>query len=112
MPVYEYVCKECKRRFSWLKGVVADEGKPVCPRCGSERYRKVISRVSRARSEEDMLDNMADEDFGDLDDPRQAKRFAKRMSKEFGDELGEDFEDEIDAAIEEESEPDNSPEEY
>jgi putative FmdB family regulatory protein len=112
MPIYEYVCDECKRKFSWLVGVTAEKEKPSCPGCGSRKYHKVISRVFRARSEEEALGNLADEDPGDLDDPRQAKQFAKKLGQEFGDELGEDFQDEIDAAIEEEGGPDDSPEEY
>jgi putative FmdB family regulatory protein len=103
MPVYEYVCDECRRKFSWLVGVTADKEKPSCPRCGSRKYHKVISRVFKGRSEEEAVENLADEDIGDLEDPSQAKRFAKRLGQEFGDELGEDFEDEVDAALEEES---------
>lgn len=103
MPVYEYVCDNCKRKFSWLVGVVADSEKPSCPRCGSVKYHKVISRVFRGKSEDAILDDLADEDMGDLDDPKQAREFARRMGKEFGDELGEDFEEEVEAAIDEEA---------
>jgi putative FmdB family regulatory protein len=99
MPLYEYVCDECKRKFSWLVGVVADDEKPSCPRCGSVKYQKIISRVFRGRSEDAVLDDFADDDMGDLDDPKQAREFAKRMGKEFGD----DFEQEVEAAIEEET---------
>jgi putative FmdB family regulatory protein len=103
MPVYEYVCDKCKRKFSWLTGVVAVEEKPACPRCGSGKYHKVISRVFRGRSEEAALDDLADSDMGDLDDPKQAREFAKRLGKEFGYELGDDFEGEMEAAIDEEA---------
>ncbi len=102
MPVYEYVCDKCRRKFSWLVGVVAEEEKPSCPRCGSKKYQKVMSRISRTRSGESALEDLGEEDFGDLEDPAQARQFAKRMGKEFGDELGEGFEEEMDAAIEEE----------
>jgi len=101
MPVYEYVCDKCKRKFSWLVGVLAEEETPSCPRCGSRKYHKVVSRVFRARSEEDALESLADQDFGDLEDPAQAGKFAKRLGKEFGDELGEGFEEEVDSALEE-----------
>jgi len=81
---------------------VAEKEKPACPRCGSKKYHKVISRVFHTRSEEDSLEGLADEDFGGLEDPRQARQFARRLGKQFGDELGEDFEEEIDSALEEE----------
>ncbi len=33
MPIYEYVCDECKSRFERI--VTAKNGKPECPKCGS-----------------------------------------------------------------------------
>jgi len=33
MPIYEYVCDECKARFERI--VTAKNGKPECPKCGS-----------------------------------------------------------------------------
>jgi putative FmdB family regulatory protein len=99
MPVYEYICNECKKKFSWLVGVTADEEKPSCPRCGSKKYKKLISRVFRGRSEDAVMEDLAEEDFGDLEDPQQARQVAKKLGKEFGDELGDDFQDEVEAAV-------------
>ena len=67
MPIFEYRCGDCRRRFSALVGVVADAAAPRCPRCGSEQISKLISRFAVARSEDDMLDALADPDkVGDL----------------------------------------------
>lgn len=98
MPIYEYACRECGRRFSFLVGVVADEGEPVCPRCGSSSVRKVISRIARVRAEEEDFGGLAEEDF---ESPEAARRWASEMSDEFGDELGEDFEEEVESALDE-----------
>lgn len=35
MPIYEYVCGECKARFERI--VTPKNGKPECPKCGSHR---------------------------------------------------------------------------
>src|SRR5579875_478963 len=35
MPIYEYVCEECKTRFERI--VSAGNGKTECPKCGSHR---------------------------------------------------------------------------
>ena len=35
MPIYEYLCEECKTRYERI--VTAQNGKPECPRCGSKR---------------------------------------------------------------------------
>ena len=60
MPLFEFRCEECRRRFTLLVGVVAASSARQCPRCGSERVRKLISRFAVARSEDDLLDSMAD----------------------------------------------------
>ncbi|RJP74587.1 MAG: zinc ribbon domain-containing protein [Candidatus Abyssobacteria bacterium SURF_17] len=43
MPVYEYKCTACKKKFS-LKMAVSDmeKGKPKCPKCGSRKTEKLI----------------------------------------------------------------------
>ncbi|MGB6485239.1 MAG: FmdB family zinc ribbon protein [Candidatus Acidiferrales bacterium] len=33
MPIYEYVCDECKSRYERI--VTVKNGKPECPKCGS-----------------------------------------------------------------------------
>ena len=35
MPIYEYVCDECKARFERI--TTAKNGKAECPKCGSRR---------------------------------------------------------------------------
>lgn len=35
MPIYEYVCDECKSRFERI--VTTKNGKAECPECGSHR---------------------------------------------------------------------------
>ena len=102
MPVYEYVCQDCRRRFSWLVGVVAGAKDPTCPKCGGGRLKKLVSRIARVRSEEEAFGRLGDEasEMEDLDSPQGARRFARHMSDEFGDELGEDFEQEMESALE------------
>jgi putative FmdB family regulatory protein len=100
MPLYEYTCDSCHRKFSWLVGVVADPTPPTCDRCGATHVqRKEVNRFARIRSEEQALDALSDPDsVGDLEDPRAARRWAKEMGKEMGEDLGDDFEEYLDAA--------------
>ena len=44
MPIYEFECEECGRRFEEL--VSAGAGDPACPVCGSRRARRLLSPVS------------------------------------------------------------------
>lgn len=75
MPLYEYRCKKCGRRFSVLVGVTAEKAKRACPHCGGKQATKLISRVAPIvrDDESDDLDDfdeseVDDEDYGDLDD--------------------------------------------
>jgi len=104
MPIFEYRCGDCRRRFSLLVGVVAGGPEQRCPRCGSEQIARLVSRFAVARSEDDMLDDMADPDrIGDLEDPRQMADWMKKMGREMGEDLGDDFEEMVEEAAREEA---------
>lgn len=54
----------------------------------------MISRFGRVRSEDDLIDDLADPSkMGDLEDPKQLHSWMKRAGKEMGEELGDDFEE-------------------
>jgi putative FmdB family regulatory protein len=100
MPLYEYICEHCHKKFSWLIGVVSDPTPPTCDFCGAtQAKRREVNRFARVRSEEEALDALSDPDaVGDLDDPHSARRWAKEMGKEMGEDLGDDFEEYLDTA--------------
>ncbi len=103
MPIYEYRCQACRKRFSklWLSMSLAT-AIPNCPKCGAARVHRVISRVARVRSEESRLESLADpRNFSDLDenDPASVSKWAKKMGKHLGDELGEDFSEALEETL-------------
>lgn len=101
MPIYEYLCLNCKKPFSFLVGVVADSGEPHCTRCGGTKLQKLISRVARVRSKASSLENLADPSkLGDMDDPKAMARWAKEMGKSVADETGEELPDDFDEMME------------
>ncbi|MGV3724407.1 MAG: FmdB family zinc ribbon protein [Actinomycetota bacterium] len=103
MPLFEYRCQDCKRRFTLLVGMVAEAPKQECPRCGGVRLQKLISRFSVARSEDDILDDMADpSSIGDPDDPKAMAEWMRRVSRDMGEELGDDFDELVEEAAREE----------
>lgn len=104
MPIYEYRCSQCRRRFSvfWRTYSAAEEGLPTCRYCGASDPQRLISRVRVLRSEESRMENLADPSaLGDFDenDPKSIGRFMHKMMGEMGDEggdLGPEFEEVVD----------------
>lgn len=104
MPIYEYRCGDCGRRFSvfWRTFSDVNEEKISCKRCGGDQVRRLVSRVRVVRSEDSRLEDMADPGaWGDLDenDPKSMGRFMRKMMSEIGDEAGElgpEFEEVVD----------------
>jgi len=97
MPLFDYKCADCGHRFSLLLGVVADPQEELCPACKSTSVHKLISRFARLRSEDELIDSLADPSgIGDLEDPKQLGSWMKRM----GREMGEDFGDDVDEVLE------------
>jgi putative FmdB family regulatory protein len=106
VPIYEYLCQDCRRRVSLLVRSISNPGRPTCPRCGGHQLERLMSRFARLRSEDDRLDALADpSSFGDVDenDPKSVARWAKKMGKELGEDVGEDFDQMMEEAIEEEA---------
>src|SRR5438270_11556122 len=107
MPLFEYRCEECRRRFTLLVGMTAQTVEQACPRCGGARIRKLISRFAVARSEDDLLESVADPSaLGDPEDPRAMGDWMRRMSREVGEDLGDDFDEMVEEAVREEAEGD------
>jgi putative regulatory protein, FmdB family len=105
MPIYEYTCNACARRFSALVGVVAGATPPKCPKCGGADLTKLVSRFARLRSEDESIDALADAaDNMDMDDPRAVRRLMKDMASEMGDDMDADeFEAIMDEAMDDEA---------
>ena len=77
MPVYEYQCQDCGKKFEVIATLAEKEAglDPVCPNCGRKRARQVFSRftlMTGSKSDSDDFDSdMPDAGMGDaggLDD--------------------------------------------
>jgi putative FmdB family regulatory protein len=106
MPIYEYRCKDCKKKSSFLIYNKELLSKLVCKHCQSSNLERMYSRFAAVKSEESRMERLADPSaFSGLDeqDPKSVARWMKKMGKEMGEDLGPDFDEEVDKAIEEES---------
>lgn len=104
MPLFEYRCQSCDKRFTFLSGVVSGEVEPQCPVCASKALKKLISRFRAGRSDDERMESIAEKlESRDLDNASDLRRFAREMGKEIGAETGEDLGDEMEELIENES---------
>ncbi len=96
MPIYEYRCRKCGKRFSVLTLRVSEKAVARCEACGAAEADRLMSRFAMPKSEAARLESLADpSNLGDLDesDPGSVARWMRKVGKEMGDEVGgEDFE--------------------
>ena len=95
MPIYEYECTECKKKYELVLMSVNEKAEPECPKCKSKKARKLVSRVRYASGPaEDGLAANVESRFlksmgGRVDDKTRseirqlAKTAAKRGKKRF-----------------------------
>jgi putative FmdB family regulatory protein len=104
MPIYEYRCLDCGRKFSvfWRSLSAVDDEAVRCERCGSRRVMRLVSRVRVLRGDSGSeLDGSGDVDDALLDemskldenDPRALGRFMRKMAEQSGEDLGPEFEE-------------------
>lgn len=95
MPIYEFECRKCRKRFGTLVLSRARLGEVRCKSCGSAELERLWSRFASPKSEEARMESLADPSHLaglDENDPQSVARLMKKMGREMGEDLGEDFE--------------------
>jgi putative FmdB family regulatory protein len=90
MPIYEYFCRKCRRKMSFLVLSPASF-QPACKFCKGDDLEQLFSRFASPRSEESRLESLADpSSLSGLDenDPGSVARWMKKMGKELGEDFG------------------------
>jgi putative FmdB family regulatory protein len=103
MPLYDYTCLDCTKRFDIFLTYAEYGSRPVaCPHCGSKRVRRRVPRVRVAKSEEGRIESLAG-DFSDPsalegleNDPQAMGRLMRKMGKELGEEMPPEFGEVVD----------------
>ncbi len=91
MPIYEYICLDCRKLVSLFLRSSTESA--ICPQGKDHRLKRIMSRFASVKSEEDRLESLADpSSWGGLDenDPRSVERFIRKMGNEMGDEVSRD----------------------
>lgn len=95
MPIYEYRCNGCNRKFSALVGVTAEPDDERCPHCGGKDASRLVSRFARLRTEDDRVDAITDdiELYGEPDSPTEVRSMMREMGKAMDDDMSDDMEE-------------------
>ncbi len=99
MPLYEYRCQACRKRFTVLVRSFNAPESPACEHCQSTQTHRLVSRVALLRSEESRLENLADPSNlsgVDENDPASLGRWMRKMGGEMGEEMGPEFNEMVD----------------
>ncbi len=98
MPIYEFRCQDCNKKFSTLVGIGAGPDDTACPHCKSTRTDKLVSKFARHRNEDDRIDSIADrlelmnEPETGADMREVVRELGKATDDDFSSELEEMFE--------------------
>ena len=93
MPIYEYLCLDCRKRVSLFFRTVsaAQEAAPVCPICGGTRLHRLVSRVAMVHSDEARMERMLEDPALlaglESEDPRALAKFMRTMQNELGEDI-------------------------
>jgi putative FmdB family regulatory protein len=99
MPIYDYRCQSCHKRFAVFFRSYSEVGEVRCQHCGSEQVARLAPRVAALTSEDARLDRLSDpSSIGDVNenDPASVARWAKKLGREMGEDLGDEFDDAMD----------------
>jgi putative FmdB family regulatory protein len=99
MPIYQYRCLNCKKRFEvYLSYTEYGEKNVHCPHCASDNIQRRIGRIRVAKSEESRMDALTDPSGleGLENDPRALGKMMRKMGNEMGEEVPPEFDEVVD----------------
>ena len=100
MPLYEYRCQECLKKFDVrLSYTEYDSFVPICPSCKSLKVQRIIRKIRVATNDIARLSEMANPANLDSleDDPRKLGRMMRDMRDQVGaDDLPGEFDEVVD----------------
>ncbi len=102
MPIYEFVCRDCRRLTSVFVKTMGAAYEARCRHCNGTNLERAVSRFAYHKSEQTILEEYGAEPqrLEDYKDPRQIGRWAERRFKEFGIEMPQEAKRMIEAARE------------
>jgi putative FmdB family regulatory protein len=96
MPVYEYQCEDCNRKFDVVATLTEKESglAPVCPKCRGRHVQQIFSRFTVLTASKSESDDFGDEDLGgesDIDSDSATGDFG-----DYGSDEPDNLDDDLD----------------
>ena len=100
VPVFEYRCASCGRKYRALVGMTA-VASVACPTCGSASGDKLVSRFRRGRDEDARIDEIADrlETMGEPEDSATMRETVRELGKAMDEDVSDELEQMLDADL-------------
>lgn len=104
MPIYEFVCRNCDRRMSFLVRDLTAPFAPRCSSCGNNGLSRVISSFAYHKSLQTVWEESGEptgrpgQDY--YKDPRNIGRWTERKFRDMGQEMPSRVQEQIRAARE------------
>lgn len=96
MPIYEYLCQDCGKRFS-VRISYSEYGNVItqCTACHSQKVQRRIERIHVGHSEEERLQRIADPAQMDAleDDPVALGDMLRKMKDLMGEAIAPEFDE-------------------
>ncbi len=104
MPIYEFVCQNCRRRLSFLIRYISGPIAPKCSSCGSTNLSRIISGFAYHKSMKTVWEDSGELTMNPGDDyyrdPRNIGRWAEKKFQDMGQEIPAQIREKIQAARE------------
>ncbi len=104
MPIYEFICKNCKGRLSFLVRDLSSAFAPKCSLCGNTDLMRAVSSFACHKSLGTVWEESgepgvnSDDDF--YTDPRNIGRWTEKKFRDMGQEVPPPIQEQIRAARE------------
>jgi putative FmdB family regulatory protein len=104
MPIYEFICQNCRRKLAFLVRDISAPFAPKCSSCGNTNLSRVISGFAYHKplktvwEESDEPTMHSGEDY--YKDPRNIGRWVEKKFQDMGQELPSQIQEKIQAARE------------
>lgn len=88
MPIYEFLCEKCGKRFSILVRTSSVSPSTACPDCGGSGLKRLMSTFAYHRSVKSIHEESGEPTLvprpGFYEDPRNIGRWTEKRFKELG----------------------------